>query len=294
MTVAEFKKLMTDAYIGDETVKKIYGFPTGTDPVFEDQFSAVSLENIIFSDVAIAMFVMQELFNRFKIDISEILNAQISGTANWYAYKAMLFQFGVEMDLVPETDYYDNTGRTDAEIAKSRVVHYAAAVEARDKSILYVKIATDDANGIRNPLPPDQLIAFKQYLNNIQYAGVRISVINDPPDEMRLEIDIYYDPLVLDETGRRLDGTDDAPVQVAIRNFLKNLPFNGTYTNQGLVDTLQIINGVVIAEIISAESRFGAFTDFTAINAREIAHAGYYQILDENLTLNFISNEEVL
>jgi len=290
MTIAEFKRLMTDSYTGDDIIIETYGLSPGL--TFEDQFSAVSLENIIFSDVATAMFVMQELFDRFKIDISEILNAQLPGTINWYAYKAMLFQFG--MELHPETDFYDNTGLTAGQIAAMRVVHYAAAVEARDKSILYVKIATDDLNGIRQPLSSAQLIAFKQYLNNVQYAGVRISVINDPPDEMRLVIDIYYDPLVLDETGRRLDGTANTPVQDAIRNHLKNLPFNGTYTNQGLVDTLQVIDGVLIAEIKSAASRFGVFTEFTEINAREVAHAGYYQISDANLILNFIPDEEVL
>jgi len=290
MTIAEFKRLMTDSYIGNDTIIETYRL--SPDLTFEDQFSAVSLENIIFSDVSTAMFVMQELFERFKIDISEILNAQLSGTVNWYAYKAMLFQFG--MELVPETDFYDNTGLTAGQIAAMRVVHYAAAVEARDKSILYVKIATDDQNGVRQPLSPAQLIAFKQYLNNVQYAGMRTSVINDPPDEMRLVIDIYYDPLVLDETGRRLDGTANTPVQDAIRNHLKNLSFNGTYTNQGLVDTLQVIDGVLIAEIKSAASRFGVFTEFTEINAREVAHAGYYQISDANLILNFIPNEEVL
>ena len=290
MTIAELKRLMTDSYIGNDTVKEIYGLlPNLT---FEDQFSAVSLENIIFSDVATAMYVMQELFGRFKIDISEILNAQLSGTVNWYAYKAMLFQFG--MELVPETDYYENAGLSVEQIAAMRVVKYAAAVESKDKSILYVKVATDDGNGIRKPLSSAQLIAFKKYLNDVQYAGVRIAVINDPADDMKLRIDIYYDPLVLDELGRRLDGTDNTPVQNAIRNYLKNLPFNGTYANQGLVDTLQMINGVRIAEIKSAASRYGTYTKFAKINARKIAHAGYYQISDANLIVNFIADEEVL
>jgi hypothetical protein len=290
MTVAEFKKLMTDYYIGNDTIKETYGLLSGL--TFEDQFSAVSLENIIFSDVATAMFVMRELFDRFKIDISAILNAQLSGTVNWYAYKAMLFQFG--MELVAETDYYDNTGLTGEQIAAMRVVKYAAAVESKDKSILYVKVATDDGNGIRQPLSSAQLTAFKQYLNDVRYAGVRIVAINDPADEMKLQIDIYYDPLVLDETGSRLDGMSNTPVRDAIRNYLKNLPFNGTYTSQGLVDTLQEIDGVRIAEIKSAASRYGAYTEFTEINAREIAHAGYYQISDANLNLNFIADEEVL
>jgi len=287
MSIAEFKRLMTDSYIGDSNIIDAYGLVQNL--TFEDQFSAVSLENIIFSDVAIAMFVMQELYDQFKIDISSILSAQMSGTVNWYAYKAMLFQFG--MNLVTEKDYYDNTGLTSAQIVAMRIVKNAAAVEARDKSILYVKIATDSPTGDRQPLSPAQLIAFKQYLNTISYAGVRISVINDPPDEMRLKIDIYYDPMILDASGRRLDGTDDTPVQNAIRNFLKNLPFNGTYTNQALVDTLQILPGVRIAEIKSASSRFGAFTEFTEINAREIPRAGYYHISGENMILTFIPNE---
>jgi len=287
MTVADFKRMMTDYYIGDETVRKAYNLDSSK--TFEEQFSAVSLENIIFSDVSIAMYVMQELYDRFKIDISSILNAQMSGTVNWYAYKAMLFQFG--MELVSDKDYYDNTGLTSDQITSMRIVKNAAAVEARDKSILYVKIATDGPGGYRQPLSPAQLIAFKQYLNTISYAGVRISVINDPPDEMLLKIDIYYDPMVLDASGKRLDGTDNTPVQNAIRNFLKNLPFNGTYTNQALVDTLQVLQGVRIAEIRSASSRFGAFTEFTEINAREIPRAGYYTISDNNLILNFIPNE---
>ena len=288
-TIADIKKLMTDPYITNETVKQLYGLKDGL--TFEDQFSDVSLEAIIFDDVATALWVNQQLFEQHKIDISAILNEQMSGTANWYAWKAKQFQFGQE--LVFETDYYDNTGLTSEQISSRQVVKYAAAVESLDKSILYLKIATE-SNGNRQPLPAAQLTAFKNYLNAYQYAGVRIIVINDQPDDMKLTIDIYYDPQVLDEVGKRLDGNANTPVQDAIRNYLKNLPFNGMYTNQALVDTLQVLDGVDVAEIKFAASRYGAYTQFTEINAREIAHAGYYQISDANLILNFIPNEEIL
>jgi len=288
-TIADIKKLMTDPYITNEMVKQLYGLKDGL--TFEDQFSAVSLENIIFDDVATALWVNQQLFEQHKIDISAILNEQMSGTANWYAWKAKQFQFGQE--LVFETDYYDNTGLTSEQISSRQVVKYAAAVESLDKSILYLKIATE-SNGNRQPLSAAQLTAFKNYLNAYQYAGVRIVVTNDQPDHMKLTIDFYYDPQVLDEAGKRLDGNANTPVQDAIRNYLKNLPFNGMYTNQALVDTLQVLDGVDVAEIKFAASRYGAYTQFTEINAREIAHAGYYQISDANLILNFIPNEEIL
>ncbi|MDR2954399.1 MAG: hypothetical protein LBV43_04895 [Prevotella sp.] len=289
MTIADIKKQMTDPYITNDTVKELYGLQDGL--TFDDQFSSASLESIIFDDVATALWVNRQVFEQHKTDVSAILKEQMTGTANWYAWKAKQFQYGQE--LVQDTDYYDNTGLTSEQITAMQVVKYAAAVESQDKSIIYLKIVTEK-NGNRQPLSAAQLTAFKSYLNAYQYAGVRVMVINDPADHMKQTIDIYYDPQVLDESGKRLDGNADTPVQDAIRNYLKNLPFNGMYTNQALVDTLQVLDGVVIAEIKFAASRYGAYTVFTEINAREVAHAGYYQISDVNLILNFIPNEEIL
>jgi len=289
MTIAEIKKTMTDAFIADETIKSLYKLQS--DKSFDEQFSVVSLENIIFFITATAMWITHSLFDQLKVDVLEILRSNKAHTANWYATRSMDFQYG--HDLIPDTDEYDNTGLTDEEIENSKIVKFAAAVEAVDKSILYVKVATE-SDGNKQPLSALQLTAFKYYLNSISDAGVRISVINDQPDEMRLHLDIYYDPLVLDKDGKRLDGTENTPVQNAIKNYLKNLPFNGTYTNQSLVDTLQVLEGVNIAELKSASSRYGVYTEYTEIDAREIPHAGYYTISDENLILRFIPNEKIL
>jgi hypothetical protein len=283
MTIKEIKKIMTDAFIANPDAAAKYGLEAGK--TFEEQFSAVSVESILFYDVAAAMGLTHQLFDRHKAEVEQMLSGQTSGTAAWYAYKARQFQFGAA--LVAETDYYDNTGRTDEQVEAMRVVKYAAAVEARDRSVLYVKVAGGTADN-RHPLTADQLTAFKSYLNEVQYAGVVISVINDPADEMRLAIDIYYDPALLDGNGKRLDGTGDTPVQDAVRAYLNDLPFNGTYTNQGLTDVLQSVPGVNIAEIKSVASRHGGMTEYVAINAREIAHAGYYAIAE--LSLNWLNN----
>jgi hypothetical protein len=286
MTIAEIKKIMTDAFISD--VEVIAKYDLQPDEIFEDKFSKVSIESILFFIVATAVWLSYQLFEQHKLDITQILKEQTPGTAGWYAWKAKQFQFG--MDLVPETDYYDNSELSDEQIESVKVVKYAAAVESLDKSILYLKVA--GGSGARTPITPGQLTAFKDYMNEVQYAGVRLSIINDPADDMNLVIDIYYDPEILDETGNRLDGSAENPVRDAIENYLNNLPFNAMFTKQALVDSLQVVSGVDVAEIKSAESRYGAYQTFTEINAREIAHAGYYAI--NELTLNFIPNEEIL
>jgi hypothetical protein len=48
-------------------------------------------------------------------------------------------------------------------------------------------------------------------------------------------LNIYYNALVLDGTGARLDGTEATPVQDAGTAFLNALPFNGLMTIDQLI-----------------------------------------------------------
>lgn len=290
MTIAEIKKMMTDAFISDPVVVEKYGIKEGD--TFESLFPPVTLESILFYIVATCNWLSFRLFGQHKLDVAEILYNNKAHKNQWYAMMAKRFQYGHQ--LVVDTDEYDNTGLSDSEIEKSRVVKFAAAIQPKDKSILYVKVATEKG-GVKEPLNNLQLVALSSYLTEeIADAGVRIEIINAPADEMRLEIDIYYNALILDSSGQRLDGTDAQPIQGAIRNYLRNLPFNGLYTNQSLVDVLQNVQGVEQAELLSVASRYGTFTEFQKIDARSVPHAGYYAIADKNLILNFRTHEEYL
>lgn len=286
MTIAEIKKQMTDAFLANETVRQLYNLQD--DKTFEEQFSKVSIENILFFIVATAMWLTAQLFDQHKTDILTILRDNKAHTPAWYATRAKEFQFGHE--LTEGTDQYDNSALTDEQIRAAQVVKFAAAVEADDQSILFVKVATYN-NDVKQPLSSAQLVAFTAYLGRIKDAGVRMMVRNEPPDDLRLKMDIYYNPLILDSDGARLDGTAATPVQNAIRDYVSNLSFNGLYINQSLVDRLQGVEGVEIAELKEASSRYGSQVNYTVINARSVPYAGYYQVTDNNLLLNFIANE---
>lgn len=233
----------------------------------------------------------EQIFDQHKKDVNEIVITKTVHTPNWYAYMAKCFQFGYP--LVNETDLYDNSGLNEEQIQNSLVVKYTAAVPSKDKSILYIKVA-GDRNGERVQLPNNQAIALNAYLEEIADGGVYFEIINAPADDMRLKIDIYCNALIFDSEGKRLDGTGDTIIQDTIRAYLSSLQFNGTYTNQGLVNVLQKIEGVEIVELKEASSRYGVYTEYSKIDAKEIPYSGYYKISESNLTLKFIKNEELL
>ena len=95
MTITEIKKQMTDAFITNETVKQLYNLQDGKS--FEEQFSVVSLENIIFFIVATAMWLNAQLFDQHKVDVLAILRDNKVHTPNWYATRSKEFQFGYEL-----------------------------------------------------------------------------------------------------------------------------------------------------------------------------------------------------
>lgn len=286
MTINEIYKIMTDAFISDPEVIAKYGLAEGK--TFDDQFSVTSIERILFFNMAVTMNMNYQAFGRHVIDIGVKLKSEKVHTPNWYAMKALLFQYG--HNLAGDTDTYDNSGFTEEQIESSRLVKFSAAVNSKDRSVLYIKTATE-ANGAKQPLSDTAFVAFKGYISQIQDAGVFIDFINDPADQIRIEMDIYYNPLVLDKEGKRLDGTNDTPVQESIKNYVHNLLFNGLYANANLVDAVQAVNGVELPELKSVSSKYGVYTEFRAIDAKEIAHAGYYTILSENLILKFIPYE---
>src|SRR5690606_3533510 len=113
----------------------------------------------------------------------------------------------------------------------------SAVVEAKDDSRIIVKIATE-INSKLQPITNTEKEAFDTYINEIKDAGVNISVINYLPDLLRLNIRIFRDPLVLDENGvHRLTGK--LPVEDALQEFMKELPFNGELIKQNLANKLE-------------------------------------------------------
>jgi hypothetical protein len=273
-TIAEIKKEMTDKFIENGAVKDLYGFDGNI--TFEDQFSRVSIENILFYTVAVGQWVIEQLFDTHKREVNEIIENITPHRPKWYRDKALKFMKDETLKgktLIDETDVYDTTGMSDADIKAAQIVKYATAVELN--GLLVVKIATGESGNL-TPIPEEYETAFKAYMNEIRDAGVRVSVVNQIGDRFACELTIYYDSILLES---KVEGM----VLDAIKTYITGLPFNGEYSNMALVDAVQVVDGVNVVSFVSSAS--GCDEYLTPINAKTVPEAGYFTFNKEKITL---------
>jgi len=239
--------------------------------------------------IAVAIWSLEKLFDLHRADIDKRLAELKPHTARWYRSKALAFQYG--FDLLTDSDKFNNTGHTEEQIEASKIVKYSAVVESPNEGRLIVKIAGEQGEQLQ-PITDAQKQAFEAYLQEIKDAGVRLSIVNYQPDILHLQMKIVYDPLLIDSNGQNIIHATK-PVETAIKEYLKRLPFNGELVLAHLIDELQQAEGVRIPHLVLAQSKHigtnGNYGAFEAIEISKIPTAGYFTIDNFN-DITYVSN----
>ena len=239
--------------------------------------------------IAVAIWSLEKLFDQHRADIDKRLAELKPHTARWYRSKALAFQYG--FDLLPDSDKVNNQGHTEKAIEASKIVKYSAVIESKNEGRLIVKIAGEQGEQLQ-PITDAQKQAFEAYLQEIKDAGVRLSVVNYQPDILHLQMKIVYDPLVLDSNGQSIIHATK-PVEKAIKDYLKRLPFNGELVLAHLIGALQQAEGVKIPHLVLAQSKnitsSGEYGAFETIEINKIPTAGYFTIDNFN-DITYVSN----
>jgi len=278
-SIAIIKAGITTDFMANETLATAYGFTTGA--TFDDEFSKVSIESLIFFIVATAIWLLETLFDTHKTELTALIETKAHGRL-WYKNKVLAFQYG--RSLLPDSDTYDQV------VESEKIVKYCSVVEYQGR--IYIKVAKGIA--IKEPLTNDEQTALEEYISEVKDGGVVIgdvpgstTVTNLAADHFSAELDIYFDPMVYAASGLRLDSGADT-VRDTIKDFVQNqIPFNGEYRNASLVDVLQALDGVVIPEFLSAKSK-AEDSDWTVINAKCLPVSGYFKVYEDvDLVLNF-------
>jgi hypothetical protein len=251
-TVQEIKNEITGDYISNDTVIEKYGL--AENDTFDQKFSRVSLESILFYIHAFRVWQLETLFDRHIEEATDIIANKRAHTIGWYRRTAMAFQYGSELSV--DIAEYDNTGLTEEEVAAQRIITKCAVVAAESvKPTLTVKVAKSppDTNE-GGALNADEKAAFTRYMDEKADAGVSLNIVTGEPDRLWLNILIRHDGLVLNSTtGDRLVGGGN-PVKDATTAHLKNLVFNGTFFPSLLEQDLMRIPGIKVATIQTAQA----------------------------------------
>lgn len=247
--------------------------------------SKTAIWRLMLYIVAVAIWSLENILN-ISINQQNNFIKQIKiHSFSWYSLYAKKFQNG--SDLPQFEVEYDNAGLSDEDIEALEVVKYASVVKVPGG--LMVKIATEENNEL-SPIANDVFEAFKEYMFRISAAGDQLYYTNAAPDSLKLELEIHYDPLVLNSLGERLDGTNDTPVEDAINDYVLGMDFDGKFIPTKLIDRLQLVEGVKIPHLVLAQTSYGSLSwmdvPVTGVNP----FAGYVRINDPNdLNIQYIA-----
>jgi hypothetical protein len=253
-TIQEIKQQMTKAWMQDDTVHSKYGIKIEIDnesgdkiiPDFEDTFKKSHIENILFYIVAFAIHIYERLFDTQRDELTTYVNAMRPHTAAWYIKMIKQYQEGDQFN--ESTGCYDTI-----DVEKQKVKH--CALSTTQNGMLVFKIAGEDKEGNLIKIELPEINPIQNYIDRVKDAGVRCQIISNEPDKFTCNIDIIYDPILLNVNGSKIGESSSFPVLDAIHNYFTSFPFNSIYSNMKLTDAIQTVPGVLVVQITNSNAK---------------------------------------
>lgn len=251
---------MTDTFMADSAVQERYGFAAGSS--FDEQFSKVSIESLLFYVVAFGIWVLEKLFDTHREEVSTALAEKTPHTARWYRNKVLEFVPGWAGGAAPvKWCSVDDRG--------CRLKVKVAAGEAGART----QVTASGGSPVETAVE-----ALENYLEQEKDAGIKIEVVNLAGDVLKANLTVWYDPIAF------VPGT----VDTALKAYVQNLDFDGLLSRNGIIDALRQVPGVEMVRIDSLQSKAAAATVLHTFLEQERANAGYWTIANGDINITYI------
>lgn len=234
--------------------------------------------------VATAIHTLETLMDFFKKEVQDIVAVSEGGTLNWYLAKCFDFRYGYQ--LTENTNgIFEYPTLTTAQIESASVVK-RASVQVVNKELV-IKVAGENGSGEPIQLPTDQFNAFQTYMRDyLRYPGTQMKFITGEGDQLKIVVDVYYNPLIMGSDGTLLISGEES-VKTAIDNYLKTIDFNGKLVVNKLIDAIQNAEGVVNPVVSEVSSKYSAL-QYAIIEIENVANDGYYILNTDDSQINYI------
>lgn len=279
-TIEQIKRQMTDRFISDPVIREKYGL--SGDVTFDEAFSRVSIESILFFVVASAMYVVEAIFAHHQQDVDRKIASAVLASLPWYHKIALEYQHGDDLVWNDKTESYGYASVNESK----RKVMYAACRDMGGGVRILVSGADESRRPVR--LSDDVLTAFKYYMNRRKPAGVIVDVYSLDPDILELSLSVQYNPLVLNTDGSLVRDRSVFPVEQAVNEYLKNIIYGGTFNKTKLVDSLQAAEGVIDVVLMEAKATLpdGEVKEITGNNYT--AKGGSFKVAKLKEGINYV------
>lgn len=218
--------------------------------------SKLSILNGITWVVSAVIYSFETILDVFAYDISETINKRINGTPDYYARALLQYQKGDELTVREDGLAFGYASVDESKQIITQVSYEESTDDINLDSKLVLKVATGDKGNL-SPIPGDELVQIRTYLNRIKFAGTRIEVTSLPGDVLVPRLSVYWD-------GAISEAEVYDNIEASLNEYMMNIDFNaGIYVSK------------VMAAIRSAEHVTDVWIDEEATPAQGIFLACY-------------------
>jgi len=234
-TARDIQEILDDMITDIESRTDLYD-ATGADPTKLTNPSNASKWYNLLGLFATSAHIVENEFEDLETDL-EARKLEIPvGTLRWHAAETLVYQHGDSLVIIDGVPQYA------VEDTSKQVVEVASATQ--QSGVVLIKAAKLDGSGNPIALSTLEKDGLTDYWVQKRFAGTGIQVISQDGDEMVVTADIYVDGQKISTTGESQTASGTYPVEDAIKDYWKELDFNGKFRVLNLVDAIQAVDGV--------------------------------------------------
>jgi len=277
MTARTFIELLTatrQAFIENLTLQAHYGLDAAK--TWDEQFSKVSFEGALTYVFSYCIWIYESIVFAKADEITATISAKHEFSIPWYTAISKAFQLGDALV------YNDATYRHDYPVfdESKQIVKFTTIRQRQITGVTKLQVFATKANKVA--LTVDELAAFSAYIALQGAAGTHFQFISLAPDQLVINLTVYYDPQILTAAGAKLsDGTK--PVELAVNDYLNAIKYGGVFNRTKCTDKIQEAAGV--NDVVMGDVRLNG--DLS--NGREFESAsGFYNA--QTITVTYVPN----
>lgn len=216
---------------------------------------------------ATILFTVETMHDLFRAEIEGIIASKIPGSLPWYRSVCLAFQYGD--GLVFSSGKYGYATLNE----EAQIIDQCSVREAADG--LVIKVAKE-VDGVLEPLSTEEENSFQAFIQKVKFAGTHTRVINIEGNKLQIAGTVYYDPLLINADGTS-KADNSRPVDVAIENYLRSLPFDGRLKRTALLNAILSAPGVFDIQLTTLKHKYGEY-DYQDIDVDQVPESGYFKI----------------